>query len=60
MTSSKRDRTHPKRFVQVSWNPPKAVMIKLNTDGAVKTNPRVGGPGGIFKNEKGNWVFGYY
>ncbi|GKV16390.1 hypothetical protein SLEP1_g27041 [Rubroshorea leprosula] len=44
----------------VSWNPPPAGFIKLNTDGSANANPGEAGAGGVFRDELGNWLLGFY
>ncbi|GKU94254.1 hypothetical protein SLEP1_g7776 [Rubroshorea leprosula] len=46
--------------VLVSWNPPPAGFIKLNTDGSANANPGEAGAGGVFRDELGNWLLGFY
>lgn len=34
--------------------------MKLNTDGSSKGNPGPAGFGGVFREERGHWVIGFY
>ncbi|KAI8535084.1 hypothetical protein RHMOL_Rhmol10G0147600 [Rhododendron molle] len=44
----------------VHWLPPCAGKIKLNTDGCWYLSNRKVGFGGIFRDDKGEWILGYY
>ncbi|GLT67469.1 hypothetical protein SLA2020_397770 [Shorea laevis] len=46
--------------ILVGWSPPPPGFIKLNTDGSALTNPGTAGARGVFRNESGNWLLGYY
>ncbi|GKV53477.1 hypothetical protein SLEP1_g59999 [Rubroshorea leprosula] len=46
--------------VFVGWNPPPPGVVKLNTDGSAVTNPGNAGAGGIFRDDLGNWLLGFY
>lgn len=43
----------------VAWLPPPHGMVKLNTDGAMKSSSRLASAGGLFRNHQGNWVLGF-
>ncbi|KAL7200926.1 hypothetical protein ACSBR1_032779 [Camellia fascicularis] len=42
------------------WSYPSAGKIKLNTDGSTRRNGGGGGFGGLFRDERGSWISGYY
>lgn len=44
----------------VTWKFPGTGKIKLNTDGSSRGNPGPAGFGGVFKEERGHWVLGFY
>lgn len=44
----------------ISWNFPGAGKLKLNTDGSSRGNPGPAGYGGVFREERGFWVLGFY
>ncbi|XP_033510822.1 uncharacterized protein [Nicotiana tomentosiformis] len=45
--------------IHIKWEPPPNGSYELNTDGAACHKIRVGGVGGVFKNNMGDWVLGY-
>ncbi|CAL5349330.1 unnamed protein product [Camellia sinensis] len=45
---------------KTNWCPPCAGKIKLNTDGCSKGNPGPAGYGGLFRDARGTWIFGYH
>ncbi|KAE8655964.1 hypothetical protein F3Y22_tig00117012pilonHSYRG00121 [Hibiscus syriacus] len=47
-------------LVLVTWEAPKNGNFKLNTDGACKGNPGISGAGGILRDERSNWMFGFF
>ncbi|XP_070013472.1 uncharacterized protein [Nicotiana sylvestris] len=46
--------------VEISWNKPTNGMIKLNCDGDFSSNNRISGLGGVFRNNKEDWLVGYH
>lgn len=44
--------------LHVRWMPPEDGVVKLNTDGAAKGNPRVAGAGGLMRSVVGIWLMG--
>ncbi|KAH7860326.1 hypothetical protein Vadar_012160 [Vaccinium darrowii] len=42
------------------WSPPHSGNIKLNTDGCRYESNGKAGFGGIFRNEQGEWILGFY
>ncbi|KAL4298891.1 hypothetical protein AHAS_Ahas17G0046200 [Arachis hypogaea] len=51
--------THRRMTISIKWQPPQSNWIKINTDGAVKDNPRRAGCGGILRNSEGRWIMGF-
>lgn len=51
---------HREKTIRVRWNPPPPPpgWIKLNSDGAVRGNPGLGGAGGVLRDHGGNWMKG--
>lgn len=45
--------------VWVTWHPPEADFIMLNSDGAVKARLGLASVGGLFRNHNGDWIIGY-
>ncbi|KAK6912588.1 Ribonuclease H domain [Dillenia turbinata] len=43
----------------VSWIPPYVGFIKLNTDGSVNRASSLAAIGGILRNDKREWLFGF-
>ncbi|OMO56897.1 reverse transcriptase [Corchorus capsularis] len=43
----------------ISWHPPDALVVKLNTDGASCGNPGIAGAGGLIRNAAGAWLVGF-
>ncbi|CAL5417122.1 unnamed protein product [Camellia sinensis] len=53
--------TSPKSVCRlIKWLPPPAGVIKLNVDGCTGTGTGPGGFGGLFRDEQGTWISGYY
>ncbi|KAK8557722.1 hypothetical protein V6N12_009948 [Hibiscus sabdariffa] len=48
-----------RRTVPVSWVPPPAGWLCLNTDAAISTVSSVGTVGGLIRNSSSAWIFGY-
>ncbi|XP_019234668.1 PREDICTED: uncharacterized protein LOC109215104 [Nicotiana attenuata] len=46
--------------VKVKWHPPPRNWYKVNFDGAFKNESLHGGISGIIRNNKGEWMLGYY
>ena len=44
----------------INWSFPPAGVIKLNTDGSFVASSNRAGYGGVFRDEKGEWMLGYY
>lgn len=44
----------------IAWKFPGTGKLKLNTDGSSKGNPGPAGFGGVFREERGHWVIGFY
>ncbi|GLT59278.1 hypothetical protein SLA2020_321070 [Shorea laevis] len=44
----------------VGWNSPPPGFIKLNTDGSANLKLGDAGAGGVFQDELGNWLLGFY
>lgn len=44
----------------VKWTPPPAGKVKLNTDGCAQGDPAEGGFGGVFRDEEGIWLCGFF
>lgn len=45
--------------VGMRWKPPKNGFLKLNIDGAWKAEGDKSGIGGVFRDERGKWEFGF-
>lgn len=45
--------------IHIKWLPPTQPSLKLNIDGAFKGKYKTGGIGGVFRNDKGDWILGY-
>lgn len=45
---------------EINWYPPLAGKIKLNTDGCARGDPGEGGFGGLFRDETGIWLCGFF
>ncbi|CAL5371297.1 unnamed protein product [Camellia sinensis] len=45
---------------KTNWCPPCAGKIKLNTDGCSKGNPGPAGYGGLCRDARGTWIFGFH
>ena len=43
----------------MGWSPPRVGWLKLNTDGARKTNSGLAAAGGLLRNHFGDWVAGF-
>lgn len=43
----------------VNWVPPKEGWVKLNTDGAMKRASGMASDGGLVRDNRGSWVFGF-
>ena len=43
----------------VSWERPRGGWMILNTDGSAKGNVGPAGAGGVLRNDRGEWVFGF-
>ncbi|MCI54194.1 ribonuclease H protein, partial [Trifolium medium] len=43
----------------VSWKAPTQGWFAVNTDGAVKSEQRQAGCGGVLRNDKGEWIEGF-
>ncbi|KAL7214682.1 hypothetical protein ACSBR1_026965 [Camellia fascicularis] len=52
--------TPKKSSVLIRWIPPFASLIKLNSDGCLRESLGIGGFGGLFRDEQGAWISGYY
>lgn len=59
-TMNKKNTTAHHLVIHVKWIYPLEGMIKINTDGAVRNTPGLGGLGGIFGDHHGRWLLGYY
>ncbi|OIT39476.1 hypothetical protein A4A49_63851, partial [Nicotiana attenuata] len=46
--------------VKVKWHPPPRNWYKFTFDGAFNNDCRHGGISGIIRNNKGEWILGYY
>lgn len=46
--------------ILIKWLPPPTGKIKLNTDGSARGDPGEGGFGGVFRDETGIWLSGYF
>lgn len=44
----------------IAWKFPGTGKLKLNTDGSSRGNPGPAGFGGVFREERGHWVLGFY
>lgn len=47
-------------IVHVRWVPPPLNWVKLNTDGAAKSNPGISASGGVIRDFNGSWILGFY
>ncbi|XP_070002251.1 uncharacterized protein [Nicotiana sylvestris] len=47
-------------LVKVKWHPPPSNWYKFNFDGAFNNDCLHGGISGIIRNNKGEWILGYY
>lgn len=45
--------------IYLKWQPSAIGFYKLNTDGAARTSTGLKGIGGVFRNNRGDWVLGY-
>ncbi|KAL3363251.1 hypothetical protein AABB24_012508 [Solanum stoloniferum] len=46
--------------IHARWKPPPYGLYKLNFDGSFSAPSLVGGLGGVFRDEYGNWKMGFY
>lgn len=51
--------SHKTILKPITWNPPIAPYIKVNTDGSIVPNSGRGGIGGIFRTTEGRWILGF-
>ncbi|OIT01908.1 hypothetical protein A4A49_56670, partial [Nicotiana attenuata] len=56
---TKNDSTKVTHQTMLIWESPSRGSYKLNTDGAAKRNPEIGGSGGIFRSHNGDWILDY-
>lgn len=54
-------KTMLKRIISLCWVPPPQNFVKLNTDtdGYAEKNPSLGGAGGVFRNNHGDWILDF-
>ncbi|KAL3527564.1 hypothetical protein ACH5RR_012220 [Cinchona calisaya] len=45
--------------IYIAWQHLPESVIKLNTNGVSHGNPGAAGAGGVFRNQSGDWVFGF-
>ncbi|XP_019167697.1 PREDICTED: uncharacterized protein LOC109163410 [Ipomoea nil] len=50
---------HVGKMRWVCWQPPETGWIKFNTDGAFKRNTGLASAGGLARDHKGEWLFGF-
>lgn len=52
--------TPPTSTITIKWLPPTTTSFKLNIDGIFKDKYKKGGIGGVFRNNHGDWIMGFY
>ena len=50
----------PRHVNNIKWIPPKPFFFKVNTDGAVKSNPSLANGGGLIRDHHRRWVKGFH
>ncbi|WCJ28598.1 Polynucleotidyl transferase ribonuclease H-like superfamily protein [Euphorbia peplus] len=46
-------------IIMIRWAPPENNWFKLNSDGCSKGNPGLAGAGGVIRDNKSKWIFGF-